>query len=107
MSASLLAVDGLTRTFGSLADSIAQWRSQHPMAGTRCTLVPPPGWLPARDWAQAVEAERLLQPRWLNELPFPKALLDATARRGVLVDAATRAKLEEEERRRNDEWQKR
>ena len=89
-----------------LAESIARWRSQHPMAGTRCTLVPPPGWLPARDWAEAVEPAKLVQPRWVNELPFPKALLDATARRGVLVDPATRDKLEQEERQRTQGWQK-
>jgi len=89
-----------------LAASIAQWRSQHPMAGTRATLVPPPGWLAARDWAAAVEPAKLLQPRWVNELPFPKALLDATAQRGVLVDPATREQLLEEERRRAAEWQK-
>jgi len=47
----------------------------------------------------------LLQPRWENELPFPKALLDATAPRGVLVDPATREKLIEAERRRAAEWQ--
>jgi hypothetical protein len=88
-----------------LAESIAQWRSQHPMAGTRATLVPPPGWVAATDWAAAVEPASVLQSRWVNELPFPKALLDATAQRGVLVDPATRAKLLEEERRRAAEWQ--
>jgi len=88
-----------------LADAIAAWRSQHPMAGTRSTLVPPPGWVAPIDWAAAVEPASLLQPRWENELPFPKALLDATARRGVLVDPATREKLIEEERRRAAEWQ--
>jgi len=87
-----------------LAASIAKWRSRHPMAGTRSTLVPPPGWLPARDWAEAVEPAALVQPRWVNELPFPKALLDATAQRGVLVDPATRARLEAEERERAQGW---
>ncbi len=88
-----------------LAEAIAAWRSQHPMAGTRVTLVPPPGWVPPLDWAAAVVPAALLQPRWENELPFPKALLDATAPRGVLVDPATREKLIEAERRRAAEWQ--
>jgi arylsulfatase B len=93
------------RVVARLAEAIAAWRSQHPMAGTRVTLVPPPGWVPPLDWAAAVVPETLLQPRWENELPFPKALLDATARRGVLVDPATREKLIEAERRRAAEWQ--
>jgi hypothetical protein len=75
------------------------------MAGTRVTLVPPPGWVAPLDWAAAVVPAALLQPRWENELPFPKALLDATARRGMLVDPATRAKLIEAERLRAAEWQ--
>jgi hypothetical protein len=88
-----------------LAEAIAAWRSQHPMAGTRSTLVPPPGWVAPTAWAAAVVPASVLQPRWENELPFPKALLDATGGRGMLVDPATRAKLIEEEHRRAAEWQ--
>ena len=83
-----------------LASKIRAWRSLHPMAGTRGTLVPHPGWVPALDWAQAVQPEGMLQERWRNELPFGKALLDATRDRGVLVDAEERERLLEAERAR-------
>jgi arylsulfatase A-like enzyme len=81
---------------------LAEWRRQHPMAGTRSTLVAPPGWLAPKDWALAVTPSSLLQPRWKNELPFSKAILDATAHRGVLVDEATRRELLEREARREE-----
>ena len=67
--------------------------------------MPPPGWVAPTDWAAAVVPASVLQPRWENELPFPKALLDATAERGMLVDPATRERLIQEERRRAVEWQ--
>jgi len=79
---------------------LSEWRSQHPMAGTRSTLVAPPGWLAPKDWALAVTPSNLLQPNWKNELPFSRAILDATAERGVLVDEATRKDLLEREARR-------
>jgi hypothetical protein len=44
----------------------------------------------------------VLQCRSTNELPLSKALLDATAERGVLVDEGTRQALIEAERRRKD-----
>lgn len=82
---------------------LSEWRRRHPMAGTRSTLVPPPGWLPPKDWALAVTPSSLLQSTRKNDLPFSKAILDATAERGVLVDEATRkALLEEEEARRQN-----
>jgi arylsulfatase A-like enzyme len=87
-----------------LASEIRAWRSQHPMAGTRGTLVPHPGWVAARDWAAAVQPARLLQPRWKNELPFSKALIEATAERGVLVDEETRKRLYEAEAKRRRDW---
>ncbi len=87
-----------------LAERIRAWRKQHPMAGTRGTLVPHPGWVAPLDWADAVLPGSLLQPYWRNELPFNKALLDATAERGILVDEATRAKLLEEEKHRPGGW---
>lgn len=80
---------------------LGEWRQQHPMAGTRSTLVAPPGWLAPKDWALAVVPSSLLQPRWKNELPFSKAILDATAHRGVLVDEATKKELLELESRRS------
>jgi arylsulfatase A-like enzyme len=87
-----------------LASEIRAWRSQHPMAGTRATLVPHPGWVAAEDWAAAVQPARLLQPHWKNELPFSKALIEATAERGVLVDKEMRKRLYEEEAKRQREW---
>jgi arylsulfatase A-like enzyme len=86
-----------------LAALMRDWRSQHPMAGTRGTLVPHPGWVAPHDWAEAVDPAHLLQPEWNNELPFSKALLDATAHRGVLVDAQERARLLEQEAKRDAE----
>ena len=88
----------------AMADQIRAWRSQHPMAGTRGTLVAHPGWVAPHDWAEVVIPSALLQPRWKNELPFPKALLDATAARGVLVDEATRRELEAAEKARAENW---
>jgi hypothetical protein len=86
-----------------LAALIGAWRSRHPMAGTRGTLVPHPGWVPPKDWAEAVQAEDLLQSGWTNELPFSKQLIDATAERGVLVDDATRERLRRDELRRQEQ----
>ncbi len=83
-----------------LASSIRKWRSLHPMAGTRGTLVAHPGWVAPHDWAQAVVPAAKLQSSWKNELPFSKQLLDATAERGVLVDEETRKELLEAEQRR-------
>ncbi|MFP6641008.1 MAG: sulfatase-like hydrolase/transferase, partial [Myxococcota bacterium] len=87
-----------------MAKKIRAWRSQHPMAGLRGTLVAHPGWVAPHDWAEAVTASRLLQPSWQNELPFSKALIDATAERGVLVDEATRKQLEELEKASRSGW---
>jgi hypothetical protein len=33
------------------AQAIHRWRQISPAAGTRCELVPPPGWRAPRDWA--------------------------------------------------------
>lgn len=79
---------------------LSEWRRQHPMAGTRSTLVAPPGWLAPKDWALAVVPSSLLQPSWTNELPFSKAILDAMSHRGVLVDEATKRELLERDARR-------
>jgi arylsulfatase A-like enzyme len=88
----------------TLAGLIHDWRSQHPMAGTRGTLVAHPGWVAPFDWADAVVPAALLQPSWKSELPFTKALLDAAADRGVLVDEATRKRLEQNEKKRAENW---
>ena len=88
-----------------LAGEIRAWRSQHPMAGTRGTLVPHPGWVAPHDWAEAVVPAAILQPMWKNELPFNKALIDAAAERGVLVDEATRKELEAREEERMKAWE--
>ncbi len=85
-----------------LREEIKDWRRQHPMAGTRGTLVPHPGWVAPLDWADHVLPASKLQPQWKNELPFSEALLDATAHRGVLVDAEERAELIKQERARNE-----
>jgi arylsulfatase B len=81
---------------------LAEWRTRHPMAGTRSTLVAPPGWVPPRDWALAVTPASLLQPSWTNTLPFSKAILDATAHRGVLVDDKQKRSILEREARRDE-----
>lgn len=94
----------LPKTVDRLARKIRAWRSQHPMAGLRGTLVAHPGWVAPHDWADAVTPARLLQPSWKNELPFSKALIDATADRGVLVDEATRRELEELEESSRSGW---
>ena len=76
-----------------LAELIRQRRALHPLAGTRGTLVPHPGWLPPVDWARAVQSEQTLQSEWTNELPFSEQLIDQIGDRGVLVDEETREKL--------------
>jgi arylsulfatase A-like enzyme len=69
------------------------WRRQHPLGGTRGTLVAHPGWVAPLDWAAAVLPAKLLQERWENELPFSQDLFDATEHRGVLVDEKTKRRL--------------
>lgn len=75
---------------------MSEWRRQHPLAGTRGTLVAHPGWVAPRDWAAAVLPQALLQDAWQNELPFSKELFDATAERGVLTDEKTKRRLIEQ-----------
>ena len=76
-----------------LSELIRQRRALHPLAGTRGTLVPHPGWLPPVDWARAVQSEQTLQSEWTNELPFSEQLIDQIGDRGMLVDEETREKL--------------
>lgn len=79
------------------------WRRQHPMAGTRGSLVAHPGWVAPKSWAEAVLPASLMQPEWTNELPFSKDLFDATQHRGILVGEKQKKKLLELERRRRKE----
>ncbi len=79
---------------------MTEWRSRHPMAGTRGTLVAHPGWVAPKDWAAAVTPTRLLQSEWKNELGFSKEIFDATKHRGVLVDDATKRRLIEAQAKR-------
>lgn len=77
-----------------------EWRSQHPLGGTRGTLVAHPGWVAPKSWAEAVLPATLMQKEWKNELPFSKELFDATQERGILVDEKQKKKLLELERKR-------
>jgi len=79
-----------------LSELIRQRRALHPLAGTRGTLVPHPGWLPPVDWARAVQSEQTLQSEWTNELPFSEQLIDQIGDRGMLVDEETREKLRQQ-----------
>ncbi|MCR9092822.1 MAG: sulfatase-like hydrolase/transferase [bacterium] len=72
---------------------MSEWRRQHPLGGTRGTLVAHPGWVAPRDWAEAVLPSSLLQEDWTNELPFSKELFDATEHRGMLTDEKTKRRL--------------
>lgn len=75
---------------------MSEWRRQHPLGGTRGTLVAHPGWVAPRDWAEAVLPASLLQEDWTNELPFSKELFEATEHRGMLTDEKTKRRLIEE-----------
>ena len=88
-----------------LAALLRQRRAEHPLAGTRGTLVPHPGWIPAKDWAEAVSPGEHLQDQWRNELPFDESLIRAIGDRGRLVDEETRARLRKQEREREKAWQ--
>ena len=45
----------------TLARSIAAWAALHPVAGQHVQIAPNPGWLPPKDWADAViPAEKVL-----------------------------------------------
>lgn len=75
---------------------MSEWRRQHPLGGTRGTLVAHPGWVAPKDWAEATLPASLMQAEWRNELPFSKELFDATEHRGMLVDERTKRRLIEE-----------
>ncbi len=89
-----------------LAELVRQRRAEHPLSGLRGTLIPHPGWLPAKDWAVAVQPASELQPRWKNEMPFSAELFEQIGDRGRLVDEATRKELLEQEKIRKQGWKK-
>ena len=53
------------------AEMIRGWRSLYPVAGTRSTLVPPPGWRAPRDWATYPVSLAELQPTAARGMPPP------------------------------------
>ena len=75
---------------------MSEWRKQHPLGGTRGTLVAHPGWVAPLDWADAVLPAARMQERWRNELPFSEELFEATEHRGRLTDEKTKRRLIEE-----------
>jgi len=87
-----------------LAKMMRERRAEHPLAGLRGTLVPHPGWVPAKDWADAVQPSSQLQLRWTNELPFSREVFEAIGDRGRLVDDATRERLIEQQKKRAEQW---
>ena len=89
-----------------LAGEIRGWRSRHPMAGYRGTLVAHPGWVAPYDWAKAVTPGELLQPSWENELPLPRALVDASKERGILISEEAVQRIEAELARERAGWEK-
>jgi arylsulfatase A-like enzyme len=53
------------------AEKIRNWRALYPVAGTRSTLVPPPGWRAPRDWATYPIPIEELQPGPAPGMPPP------------------------------------
>ncbi len=53
------------------AERIRDWRALYPVAGTRSTLVPPPGWRAPRDWAGYPIPISDLQPEPAPGMPPP------------------------------------
>jgi arylsulfatase A-like enzyme len=70
------------------ADKIIGWRALYPVAGTRSTLVPPPGWRAPRDWASYPVSLEELQPDSAPGMPPPgteRALDFMHGERGRLI----------------------
>ncbi len=57
-----------------MAKAIHQWRTRHPISGTRHQLVPPPGWRAPKDWATYPLPLELLQDVPAPGMPPPYAL---------------------------------
>ena len=45
----------------SLAIAIEKWAASHPVAGQRVEIAPNPGWLPPKDWAEAIIPDSKVQ----------------------------------------------
>ena len=45
----------------SLAIAIKKWAASHPVAGQRVEIAPNPGWLPPKDWAEAIIPDSKVQ----------------------------------------------
>ena len=57
-----------------MSKAIHQWRQRYPVAGTRCELVPPPGWRAPKDWADYPIPLDRLQAEAAPGMPPPRAL---------------------------------
>ena len=89
----------------TLAELLRVRRSQHPLAGTRGTLVAHPGWVAPYDWTEAVIPSSKLQGHWKNELPFSVELRDAIGDRGILISEEEMQKLEAQREQREKTMQ--
>jgi arylsulfatase B len=56
------------------AEKLRNWRALYPVAGTRSTLVPPPGWRAPLDWATYPRPISELQPDTAPGMPPPDTL---------------------------------
>jgi hypothetical protein len=90
----------------NLGQRINTWRSTHPMAGIRTTLVPHPSWLPPKDYAEVVIEPESLQKESKNEWMFNSRLFEAIGDRGRLVNEDVKKELLEQEKARQESWKK-
>jgi len=70
------------------AEKIRNWRALYPVAGTRSTLVPPPGWRAPLDWVSYPQPIAELQPESAPGMPPPgteRALDRMHGERGRLI----------------------
>jgi arylsulfatase B len=70
------------------AEKIRNWRALYPIAGTRSTLVPPPGWRAPLDWVSYPQPIAELQPDSAPGMPPPgteRALDRMHGERGRLI----------------------
>jgi hypothetical protein len=87
-----------------LGQRINAWRSTHPIAGIRTTLVPHPSWLPPKDYADVVIEPESLQKESKNEWLFGHRLFQAIGDRGRLVSEELKKELLEQEKARQESW---
>jgi len=88
----------------TLAEKLRLRRAQHPLAGTRGTLVAHPGWVAPRDWAASAQPSALLQDGWQSELPFSRELVEAVGDRGHLITDEELSALERQRAEREKNW---